>query len=316
MAATVVIAVIALGAALGNGAFPSGTSPADDGGSQPRVSPATTDGEPSFTLIAHAHAAERAGDDASSVPAPLAAEPASAPPTVPVELSLDAFRPLQAEEAEFNPLTEEGDGPQLLSARFLFDATCSGERLTSVTYEVIGEGVFLMFYDEAAFRAAHEARSPGNADASPADGESGGSYEVGTETRFTLPYENGAPVGEARCEVQVVMPLPDGVGMLNDRWRAAARNDDGGEEARLALVDALLDAEAAGLAAASDKVGASTFRLTAAFADGSTLTREYCISPVPDFEQRCRAYLQAHAAGPLSSDGLPSLFTIEELPRP
>ena len=178
-----------------------------------------------------------------------------------------------------------------------------------------------MFYDEAAFRAAHGASSNKdsdsvNADASPEDGESDGGYEIGTGTRFTLPYENGSPVGEAQCEVQVVMPLSDEMDMLNDRWRAAARNDDGGEEARLALVDALLDAEAAGLAAASDKVGASTFRLTAAFADGSTLTREYRISPVADFEPKCRAYLQSRAADPPSSDNLPSLFTIEELPQP
>lgn len=256
----------------------------------------------SFALASYAYAAERAG-----------AEDAA-----PVALALDAFRPARASQAEFDPLSgeEPADGGFLICALFDFDATCEGAGLASVDYEVVGEDVFFEFYDEDEFLAAH-GEDPLGAD----ENDATPSYEVGAARRFTARYEDGVPAsGRVRCQVGVTAPMTERVEALLDAYRAVSASDPGEAVAAAAAL------EAAGFAVAVERLSDVTFRMTATFADGTSLVRAYRLIPLPGFQERCLAYLQAAygqlspaaddpgaAADETSSDRAGALFRIEEV---
>ena len=272
------------------GALPGGAGSSPDGGTAH-----------SFALASYAYAAEHADtEDAASA-----------------TLALDAFRPAQASPAEFDPLSgeEPAGGSFLICALFDFDATCEGAGLESVDYEIIGEGAFFEFYDEDEFLAAH-GEAPLNASAHGA----ASSYEVGAARRFTARYGDGVPADDrVRCQVGVTAPMTERVEALLDAYRSVSADDPG------EAVAAATALEAAEFAIAAERLAGVTFRMTATFADGTSLVRAYRLIPLPGFQERCLAYLQAaydQPPGAAADDSTPNeasssvptaLFLIEEV---
>lgn len=256
-------------------------------GNQPVTSPDTAASAPSGNFFALAA---------------YAAENPEGEPGKTVAINMDRFQP-GSPAGRYNPITREDmpDGTALYA--FLFDVTCTGENIASITYEIVGDGAYFEWYDEEEFLRAHGVY--GDDDPAVKNG-----YTINNTSTFTVAYES-QDLQENRINCKLVVPY-------TQRSETIALSDQllalEGDE-YMNLVSSYQAAEAAD---ASEGLQNLKIKVSATYNDGTTQTKYYVIAPVDDLEDAYRTYLDSTFAtyqeqGSTEGIETPALFTITEV---
>lgn len=224
--------------------------------------------------------------------AAYAAENHEEEPGKAVAVSLGRFSP-GSSAGTINLLTGEEYIDNRRVYAFVFDVTCTGENIQSITYEIIGNDAYFEWYDEEEFLRTHSV--DGNHD--PA-------------RTFTVEYDN-QDLRESRINCRLLVPFS-----MQEKAQTLLKQlvrSEGDEF--MSILPSALAAEAAD---ASQALSQSQLNVTATFADGSTQSKSYAIAPIDGFEEAYRAYLDAENTLQKeqgTSEGLeePKLYTITEM---
>lgn len=227
-----------------------------------------------------------------------------------VGLSLDSFHQSGYSGSELDALSgEERSDFDWLTSDYIFDMTCTGENITSITYELVGDDLYFEVYNEEEFLRAHGVY--GDDDPAVKSG-----YTITDSTTFTVDYENqDLSEDNIKCTINIPFHMEGETKALSEQMKQAV-----GEEFK----DLSLEFTLAVGQDAAQKLAQSQLKLTATFSDGTTQTKTYVIAPVEGFEQIYRPYLEAQddAAEAVRNgqtdafDNLPeepTLFTITEV---
>ena len=234
--------------------------------------------------------------------AAYAAENPEEEPGKAVAVSLGRFSP-GSSAGTINLLTGEEYIDNRRVYAFVFDVTCTGENIQSITYEIIGNDVYFEWYDEEEFLRAHGVY--GNDDPAVENG-----YSVNSENTFTVEYDN-QDLRESRINCRLLVPFS-----MQEKAQTLLKQlvrSEGDEF--MSILPSALAAEAAD---ASQALSQSQLNVTATFADGSTQSKSYAIAPIDGFEEAYRAYLDAENTLQKkqgTTEGLeePKLYTITEM---
>lgn len=234
--------------------------------------------------------------------AAYAAENPEAEPGKTVEVSLGRFSP-GSSMGQINLLTGEeyADGRHVYA--FIFDVTCTGENIQSITYEIVGNDAYFESYDEEEFLRAHGVY--GDDDPAVENG-----YTINDESTFTVDYES-QDLRENLISCHLLVPFT----MRTETQTLMEQLVRSEGDEYLASMNAAFAAEAAD---ASQALSQSQLKLTATFADGSTQSKSYVIAPVDGFEETYRAYCDTQRAlfeeqGTTEGFEEPKLYTITEI---
>lgn len=198
-------------------------------------------------------------------------------------------------------------GQRYLSVAYLFDLTCTGTNVASLTYTVEGDRVLFYTYARLADSTYREGDDP---------------FVEDRASSFTVGYDeqnvNNAEIWRA---LRVSFPLEGETATLYDA--ATEEFYSGRRERDIELhenLNALLVRRYA------DIVSQARLEVTATFEDGSTETKTYVIAPVDNLEETVRAYgdaLRAQAAeaeanpsdgtDPVGGVDQPQLFTFTQV---
>ena len=194
-------------------------------------------------------------------------------------------------------------GQRYLSVAHLFDLSCTGTNVASLTYTVEGDRV--LFYTNA--------RMP---EFSYQEGDD--PYTEDRTTSFTVNYdEQNANKTEIWHALRVSFPLEGEVAELYDATTGEFYGDRRKWDVNMhENLNALLIRKYA------DMIAQARLKVTATYDDGTTETKTYVITPVDNLEETLRAYgeaLRAQAAeeeanpGPTEPIARPQLFRFTQI---
>lgn len=227
--------------------------------------------------------------------AAYAAENPEEEPGKAVAVSLGRFSP-GSSAGQINLLTGEEYVDDRWVYTFIFDVTCTGENIQSITYEITGNDAYFEWYDEEEFFRTHSV--DGNHD--PA-------------RTFTVQYDS-QDLREGRINCRLLVPFT----MQEEAQTLLKQLMHSEGDEFMSIMPSAFAAEAAD---ASQALSQSQLKVTATFADGSTQSKSYAIAPIDDFEEAYRAYLDEERALQKeqgTTEGLeePKLYTITEIVAP
>lgn len=227
--------------------------------------------------------------------AAYAAENPEKEPGKAVAVSLGRFSP-GSSAGQINLLTGEEYVDDRWVYAFIFDVTCTGENIQSITYEITGNDAYFEWYDEEEFLRTHSV--DGNHD--PA-------------RTFTVQYDS-QDLHESRIHCRLLVPFT----MQEEAQTLLKQLMHSEGDEFMSIMPSAFAAEAAD---ASQALSQSQLKVTATFADGSTQSKSYAIAPIDDFEEAYRAYLDEERALQKeqgTTEGLeePKLYTITEIVAP
>lgn len=230
----------------------------------------------------------------------------------PVTLSAEDFLIMRSSVGYvFHSDTGETDLNQAKASRsYNLDLTCTGDNVTSMTYELQGEGV-KFFNWELTYEGS----------GATSDGPTITGAKGDNNNSFTVDYsEQDIDTAEAvHHEIYLNYLLDDAQKALWDKLNAAHPQNktprDSLSEAELAPIREASDRLDLALAQHDAEIMANArLVLTATFSDGTTQTKTYRIAPVDDFETAYRAYLDTRFDGEgTAAPDRPVLYTIEEV---
>lgn len=237
--------------------------------------------------------------------AAYAAENPEKEPGKAVAVSLGRFSP-GSSAGQINLLTGEEYVDDRWVYTFIFDVTCTGENIQSITYEITGNDAYFEWYDEEEFLRAHGVY--GNDDPAVENG-----YSVNSKNTFTVQYDS-QDLRESRINCRLLVPFT----MQEEAQTLLKQLMHSEGDEFMSIMPSAFAAEAAD---ASQALSQSQLKVTATFADGSTQSKSYAIAPIDDFEEAYRAYLDEERALQKeqgTTEGLeePKLYTITEIVAP
>lgn len=211
-----------------------------------------------------------------------------------------------ASDPEIDPNNADNapdSGQRYLSVAHLFDLSCTGTNVASLTYTVEGDRV--LFYTNA--------RMP---EFSYQEGDD--PYTEDRTTSFTVNYdEQNANKTEIWHALRVSFPLEGEVAELYDATTGEFYGDRRKWDVNMhENLNALLIRKYA------DMIAQARLKVTATYDDGTTETKTYVITPVDNLEETLRAYgeaLRAQAAeeeanpGPTEPIARPQLFRFTQI---
>lgn len=167
---------------------------------------------------------------------------------------------------------------------FNFDALCEGRNLASVTYETTCESAWL------------------SAD---------GAFEGERTKSIVIDYRDEDAVrASADMTLSVIEPESPRISALIERWKMNPKSY-------------WSEVLPAGISEAGRALAGTDLVLTATFEDGTVQTKTYRIGLVEDYDERCRAFVQAMVDQWENNEGIiadheamPSLFTLELIDEP
>lgn len=206
--------------------------------------------------------------------------------------------------------------------RFGMNLTCTGEGIRHLSYHVEGDDVRFMSLDMSGDHPDMDL---------PESFEVDYSDQNPPDLHRELLVNMGDPaIDEIKGQIQELSTQIDATENADERVALEAKRDDlHKQEAELHnayyadVISGNVDDNtwlASKITGAAQKLGNATLSVTATFADGTTATKQYRISPVENFESTCKTHLDASMGTAFSSgDGTANprltapLFTIAEI---
>lgn len=227
-----------------------------------------------------------------------------------VTLAAEDFMPVRASVGPvYDSETDSYTGEIEASRSYNLDLTCTGNNVTSMTYELQGEGV-----DFFNWELTYEG------DAVSSDGSNITGATGDNDNSFTIDYvDQDINTTEAvNHEIYLNYTLDDQLKAAWDEFYTSTSHeriprDSMPEEELLAWTAADDKLDLALAQHDAEVIANARLILTATFADGTTQTKTYRLAPVANFAQAYSDYQAMRSENHGSHPQYPALYTIEEI---